>query len=118
YDEAAGTTAVTGVALSITSSWVEMSFPSGLDVFVSQRNGMLRVNVYAPVSLDTTGLLGNNNGELWDDFKTADGETVDFATAFPTVEEGTNYCTTNWCTTEGSSIFTYAEGESHGTYDL
>lgn len=47
-----------------------------------------------------------------------DGETVDFASAFPTVEEGTNYCTTNWCTTEGSSIFTYAEGESHGTYDL
>ncbi|CAM9172021.1 unnamed protein product [Ectocarpus sp. 8 AP-2014] len=79
---------------------------------------MLRLNVYAPVSLATTGLLGNNNGELGDDFKTLDGEAVNFATAFPTVEEGTDYCTTNWCTTEGSSMFTYAEGESHGTYDL
>lgn len=47
-----------------------------------------------------------------------DGETVAFATSFPTVEEGTNYCTSNWCTTETSSIFTYAEGEDHGTFDL
>lgn len=36
----------------------------------------------------------------------------------PTVTEGTNYCTTNWCTTQASSIFTYAEGEDHSTYDL
>ncbi|CAM9558793.1 unnamed protein product, partial [Ectocarpus sp. 13 AM-2016] len=79
---------------------------------------ILRVNVYAPVSLATTGLLGNNNGELGDDFATTEGESVGFATAYPTREEGTNYCTANWCTTEGFSIFTYAEGEDHGTFDL
>ncbi|CAM9596146.1 unnamed protein product, partial [Hapterophycus canaliculatus] len=49
---------------------------------------------------------------------TADGETVGFTTAYPTIEEGTNYCTTNWCTTEGASIFTYTEGEDHSTFDL
>lgn len=69
YNEAAGAAAVTGVALEVTSSRVEMRFSSGLDVFVSTTvNGMLRVNVYAPVSLATTGLLGNNNGELGDDY--------------------------------------------------
>ncbi|CAN0246475.1 unnamed protein product [Pylaiella littoralis] len=120
YDEGgAGTTAVTGVALEVTPSRVEMRFPSGLDVFVAtSSNGILRVNVYAPISLATTGLLGNNNGQLGDDFTTVDGETVGFATAIPTVEEGTNYCTMNWCTTAGVSLFTYAEGEDHGTFDL
>lgn len=34
------------------------------------------------------------------------------------MEEGTNYCTTHWCTTREASIFTYREGEDHGTYDL
>lgn len=70
YDEGgAGTTAVTGVALEVTPSRVEMRFPSGLDVFVAtSSNGILRVNVYAPISLATTGLLGNNNGQLGDDF--------------------------------------------------
>ncbi|CAM9794094.1 unnamed protein product [Ectocarpus sp. 12 AP-2014] len=117
YDASA--TSVIGVALEVTSSRVEISFESGLDVFVSTSiNGMLRVNAYAPVSLATTGLLGNNNGELGDDFTTVDGETVGFATASPTVEEGTNYCTTNWCTTADASLFTYAEGEDHGTFDL
>lgn len=67
YD--AGTTSAVGVALEVTPSRVEMSFASGLDVFVSTSiSGMLRVNVYAPVSLATTGLLGNNNGQLGDDF--------------------------------------------------
>lgn len=47
-----------------------------------------------------------------------DGETIGFAAASPTVEEGTNYCTTNWCTTAGASLFTYAEGEDHGTFDV
>lgn len=71
YDEVAGpTAALTGVALEVAPSRVEMRFASGLDVFVSTPIlGMLRVNVYAPVSLATTGLLGNNNGELGDDFK-------------------------------------------------
>lgn len=32
--------------------------------------------------------------------------------------EATNYCTANWCTTEEASLFTYAEGEHHGTYDF
>lgn len=51
--------------------------------------------------------------------QTPDGETVEFESPTgPTVEEGTNYCTANWCTTQASSIFTYAEGEDHGTYDL
>ena len=70
YDEGAGATPVTGVVLEVTPSRVEMRFASGLDVFVTTIvPGMLRVNVYAPVSLATTGLLGNNNGELGDDFK-------------------------------------------------
>ena len=34
------------------------------------------------------------------------------------MEEGTNFCTSNWCTTETSSIFTYPDGDDHGTYDL
>lgn len=32
--------------------------------------------------------------------------------------EGTSYCTTKWCTVEDFSVFTYAEREDHGTYDL
>ncbi|CAM9855150.1 unnamed protein product, partial [Scytosiphon promiscuus] len=119
YDADAGTTSVVGVAMEVTSSQVEMSFASGLDVFVSTSiSGLLRVRVYAPVSLATTGLLGNNNGVLGDDFATVDGETVSFTTYSPTVEEGTNYCTTNWCTAADTSLFTYAEGEDHGTFDL
>ena len=47
-----------------------------------------------------------------------DGDAVSFATYSPTVEEGTNYCTTNWCTTADASLFTYAEGADHGTFDL
>lgn len=51
--------------------------------------------------------------------QTANGGAADFALAGrPSVLEGTNFCTTNWCTTEDSSIFTYAEGEDHSTYDL
>ncbi|CAN0388087.1 unnamed protein product [Pylaiella littoralis] len=119
FDEGTAGTAVTGVALDVTPSRVEMRFPSGLDVFVfTTIIGILRARVYAPVSLATTGLLGNNNGELGDDFTTVDGETVAFAATTPTVEEGTNYCTTNWCTTAGESLFTYVEGENHGTFDL
>ena len=34
------------------------------------------------------------------------------------MEEGTNYCITNWCTTQETSIFTYDEGEDHSTYAL
>lgn len=69
YDETAGSAAVTGVTLVVTLFRVEMRFASGLDVFVSPGVfGVMRVNVYAPVSLATTGLLGNNNGELGDDF--------------------------------------------------
>ncbi|CAM9334004.1 unnamed protein product, partial [Ectocarpus sp. 13 AM-2016] len=119
YDEVAGV--VTGVALEVTSAKVEMRFPSGLDVFVFvTSNGILRVNVYAPLDLATTGLLGNNNGELYDDWKTVDGEIVEFAVPGrpTTVAEGTNYCTTNWCTTQETSIFAYADGEDHGTFDL
>lgn len=84
YDEGAGSTAVAGVALEVTPSRVEMRFASGLDVFVSTTiPGMLRVNVYAPVSLATTGLLGNNNGGLGDNFKVgARGETRFICTAF------------------------------------
>eukprot|EP00903_Cladosiphon_okamuranus_P014055 g13064.t1 len=107
-----------GVALEVTSSQVEMRFASGLDVFVTNSLSLLGIRVYAPVSLATTGLLGNNNGVLGDDFLTVDGETVSFATYPPTLEEGTNYCTTNWCTTSDASLFTYAEGEDHGTFDL
>lgn len=69
YDAGAGATSVVGVALDVSSSQVEMRFTSGLDVFVSTSiSALLRVRVYAPVSLATTGLLGNNNGVLGDDF--------------------------------------------------
>ncbi|CAM9717047.1 unnamed protein product, partial [Ectocarpus sp. 4 AP-2014] len=118
YDEAAGT-AVNGVALELLEARVEMIFPSGLEVTVlSTTGGILRVDAYVPLDLATAGLLGNNNGNIGDDWRTANDEIVEFASARPTVAEGTNYCTTNWCTTEDSSIFTYAEGEDHGTYDL
>lgn len=69
YDAGAGTTSVVGVALDVSSSQVEMRFTSGLDVFVSTSiSALLRVRMYAPVGLATTGLLGNNNGVLGDDF--------------------------------------------------
>lgn len=170
YDEVLGP--VTGVALEVTPTRVEIRFPSGLDVFISTEYAFLVVNTYVPLDLATTGLLGNNNGEKGDDWtvsaqsspaayvsassgptpfsaqtyiprpfclqhekegfefsrfpfffcptkQTADGEIVEFALAGgPTVTEGTTYCTSNWCTTQESSIFTYAEGEDHGTYDL
>lgn len=68
YDAAAST--VTGVALEVTASRVEMRFPSGLDVFVTIRtNGILRVNTYVPITLATSGLLGNNNGAIGDDWR-------------------------------------------------
>lgn len=51
--------------------------------------------------------------------QTADGDEFEFASpGHPSVVEGTNYCTTNWYTTQESSISTYAEGEDHGTHDL
>ncbi len=51
--------------------------------------------------------------------QTADGDSVEFASpGYPSVVEGTNYCTANWCTAEETSIFIYAEGDDHGTYDL
>lgn len=67
--DAAVTGTVTGVALEVTTTRVEMRFPSGLDVFVSTGNvGILSVNAYVPITLATTGLLGNNNGVMGDDW--------------------------------------------------
>lgn len=68
YDEAAGTD-VTGVALELLQARVGMRFPSGLDVFVSITGGVLRVDAYVPLDLATTGLLGNNNGDIGDDWR-------------------------------------------------
>lgn len=69
YDETAGT-AVTGVALELQQARVEMRFPSGLEVFVlASAGGVLRVEAYVPLDLATTGLLGNNNGNIGDDWK-------------------------------------------------
>lgn len=69
YDEVAST-AVTGVALELLHARVEMRFPSGLDVFVFARTGgILRVEAYVPLDLATTGLLGNNNGNIGDDWR-------------------------------------------------
>lgn len=66
YDEAAG--AAAGVALEVTPARVEMRFPSGLDVFVDIYGGYLNIQTYVPLTLATTGLLGNNNGEREDDW--------------------------------------------------
>lgn len=66
YDEAAGP--ATGVVLDVTSSRVQMLFPSGMDVFVTFANAFLIVYTYVPPSLATTGLLGNNNGDIGDDW--------------------------------------------------
>lgn len=62
----------TGVVLTATGARVEMRFSSGLDVFVTTLTpvgGHLAVTVWAPVSLATTGLLGNNNGDSTDDWQ-------------------------------------------------
>ncbi len=91
YDDAAG--AVTGVALEVTATRVEIRFPSGLDVFVSTRNvGILSVNAYVPVTLATTGLLGNNNGVMGDDW-TVRGPRNFWLLSIPSCVSGSvSYC--------------------------
>ena len=71
YDGVAGAgDTVTGVALEVTSGRVEMRFPSGLDDLVTiGMGGVLMVNTYVPVDLGTAGLLGNNNGDMGDDWR-------------------------------------------------
>lgn len=102
YDEVAG--AVTGLTLTETSSRVEIRFPSGLDVFVSTSMAqLLRVNTYAPLTLATTGLLGNNNGESGDDWSVSARSTIS-----QTVENaGLHGCilvsTKPWCFPEYSA---------------
>lgn len=66
YDEISSV--VTGVALEVTQFRVEMRFPSGLDVFVVFKPGYLNINTYVPLSANTTGLLGNNNGQAGDEW--------------------------------------------------
>lgn len=190
YDEVGGVN--TGVALDVSPDRVEINFAtSGLIVIASIRSSYLDLSVFAPVSLVTTGLLGNNNGIVSDDWKvrwkaralcysflhskslllffklplyknmtimsrhslplvlvlnalftvpylnvsvTADpggrylsplcqtpaGDNITFASpSGPSVSEGTNFCTTYWCTTESISIFTYTPGvDEHDTYNL
>ncbi|CAN0224896.1 unnamed protein product, partial [Ectocarpus sp. 8 AP-2014] len=76
YDEAANPG--TGVLLDVTSSQVDMLFLSCMEISVSFANAMLSVEVDVPRSLETTGLLGNNNGDPIDDWMTTDGEGVEF----------------------------------------
>lgn len=66
YDEITGVTA--GVDLVISTSSVEMNFASGLNVIAAIRIGYYDISVFAPLTLATTGLLGNNNGEIADDW--------------------------------------------------
>lgn len=66
YDDAANPG--TGVMLDVTSSQVDMLFLSCMEISVSLANAMLSVGVDVPSSLETTGLLGNNNGEPEDDW--------------------------------------------------
>ncbi|CAN0402196.1 unnamed protein product, partial [Ectocarpus sp. 13 AM-2016] len=76
YDEAAGS-AVTGVALELLEARVEMIFPSGLEVIVLSTTGrILRVDAYVPLDLTTTGLLGNNNGNIGDDWRVRDRRRI------------------------------------------
>ncbi|CBJ27390.1 conserved unknown protein [Ectocarpus siliculosus] len=66
YDEAANPG--TGVMLDVTSSQVDMLFLSCMEISVSFANAMLSVEVNVPRPLETTGLLGNNNGDPVDDW--------------------------------------------------
>lgn len=74
YDEVSS--AVTGVALEVTLTRVTMRFSSGLDVFVALKPGYLQINTYVPITLDTTGLLGNNNGAQGDDWMVSPRTTI------------------------------------------
>lgn len=68
YDEASGVN--NGVALDVSPVKVEINFAtSGLIVIASIRSSYLDLSVFAPLSLVTTGLLGNNNGVISDDWK-------------------------------------------------
>lgn len=68
YDEVGGVT--TGMALDVSPDRVEITFAtSGLIVIASNRLGYLDLSVFAPVSLVTAGLLGNNNGVVSDEWK-------------------------------------------------
>ncbi|CAM9931045.1 unnamed protein product [Ectocarpus sp. 6 AP-2014] len=87
YDEE--TNPGTGVMLDVTSSQVDMLFLSCMEISVSFANAMLSVEVDVPRPLETTGLLGNNNGDPVDDWMTTDGESVEFPES-PTEAEGTS----------------------------
>jgi len=73
----------------------------------------INVCVYLPETDTTTiGLLGNTDGDVWNDWMTTDNEPLPVPVSlmermqFP----GYDYCTKNWCLRdETDSIFTYAE---------
>ena len=74
YDEAAGS--ATGVVLDVAPSQVQMSFLSGMDIFVTYRYAFLMVSTYVPLDLPMIGLLGNNNGEIADDWMVSTPSTT------------------------------------------
>lgn len=73
YDEESNP--ATGVVLDVRSSRVGMFFPSGMDIILTLGT-TLSVSVYVPLTLATTGLLGNNNGEILDDWMVSTPSTT------------------------------------------
>lgn len=76
YDE--GTATLVGVELDINTTAIppsyEITFPSGFEVVVKiyQHSGLwsyMNFHISVPIGLETNGLLGNNNGDMSDDWK-------------------------------------------------
>ncbi|CAM9926139.1 unnamed protein product [Ascophyllum nodosum] len=114
---------VNGVTLEVSTSRVTMEFLSGVRVQYDLASWGGNVYAYVPSTLETSGLLGNNNGIWNDDWETSAGETIAITSTQQSDAAGTDFCVSYWY--RADSIFTSdspdlipAAGETYTPVDV
>ncbi|CAN0477540.1 unnamed protein product, partial [Ascophyllum nodosum] len=91
-----------GVSLTKNDPYFKIVLSSGIGVSARVLDSMyMNVEVTVPIGMETAGLLGNNNGDLSDDWMTPEGDLVMLPSLYPNVTQGTTYSVANWAISNG-----------------
>jgi hypothetical protein len=111
----------------VNADEVVLTFPTGLEVHALVRSSptfgcFFTQWIYLPDNFRSdetlTGLLGNANGNPYDDWQTKLGAALPTPDNETALYQGSyDYCRTEWCIRQATeSLFTYRNGTSFATY--
>lgn len=114
-----GTVALSGGgSLSLQSGTLVVEWPSSERMTVSNRGGLLDVQLLVPPFRrgSVRGLFGNDNGLAGDDFTRRDGTPMAAPLSFQELYRGPTSFAQSWRITQAESLFDYGLNQDTGTF--